>query len=324
MGEGILYLSSGDIAALGLGPAEAEAAVARAFRAKAGGDSWLIPKASISIAGGDVVQALVGALRSPAVTGVKWLSVRAGNAERGLPNIHGLIVLSDLETGRTRAIMDAGWITAARTAACTAIAARHLARPDSRHAGFVGCGLQARANLDALLRVLPDLAGITLFGRSAASRDGFAAHAAAAGLAVRHAATAEEAVRDMDVVVTSVPPAQGLAPFLDPRWLAPGSFVSAVDLGRSWDGAVWDGAFDLVATDDIAQSREIAAQGKLVSGGPYHAEIADLVSGRHPGRQAPAQRTCLLFAGIALADLALAAEVADRARAAGLGVMLAP
>ncbi|WP_323038574.1 ornithine cyclodeaminase family protein [Gemmobacter sp.] len=324
MDDRILYLSAGDIAALGLGAAQAEVAVTQAFRAKADGDSWLIPKASIPIAGGDVVQALVGALRAPPVSGVKWLSVRAGNGARGLPNIHGLIVLSDLETGQTRAMMDAGWITATRTAACTGIAARHLARAGSRRAGFVGAGLQARSNLDALRLVLPDLAEVTVFGRSAGSLDSFSAHAAAAGLVVHHAATAEQAVRGMDVVVTSVPPATGLKPFLDPRWLAPGSFLSAVDLGRTWDGAQWDGAFDLVATDDAGQSREIAAQGKLVSAGPYHAEIGDLVTGRHPGRQSDSQRTCLLFAGIALADLALASEVATRARAAGLGTLLAP
>lgn len=324
MEDSILYLSAGDIAALGLGAAEAEAAVTRAFRAKSDGDSWLIPKAAIPLGPGDVVQALVGALRDPALAGVKWVSVRAQNVARGLPSIHGLIVLSDLETGQTRAILDAGWITATRTAACTGIAARHLARPDSRRAGFVGAGVQARSNLEALRLALPDLAEVVVFGRSAASRDAFGAHATALGLRVHHAASAEQAVRDMDVVVTSVPPAEALAPFLDPRWLTPGSFLSAVDLGRPWHPAHWDAVFDLVATDDADQSRTLAAQGKLVSAGPYHAEIGDLVTGRHPGRQSRDQRACLLFAGIALADVALAADVVARARVAGLGTRLAP
>lgn len=315
----LLYLSSADIAALQPGPAEAHLAVEHVFRLKAAGRTRMAPKTAVPLHQTDAAMAMVGLMEEPPVAGVKWVGVVADNPARGLPNINGMIILSDSDTGLPRAILDAGWITATRTAACTGVVAAKLARPGSDSAGFVGCGLQAHANLDALRLVLPDLARVRIFGRGSASTARFAARVQELGLKAEVVATAREAVSDVDVVVTSVPPAPGFTPFLEAGWTRPDAFIAAVDLGRSWQPATWRPALAQVITDDIAQSTALIAQGKLLDGGPFDGEIGDLLQ---PDRAAPLGRSALLFAGSALADVSLAALLESRARAAGLGLEL--
>ncbi|RRH71482.1 ornithine cyclodeaminase family protein [Falsigemmobacter faecalis] len=315
----LLYLSSAAIAALRPDPQLARDAVAQAFRLKAEGRTRMAPKTAVALQGSDVAMAMVGMLEAPGLAGVKWVGVCPGNPAAGLAAINGVIVLSDAATGLPRAILDAGWITATRTAACTGVAAVHLADPQSESAGFIGCGLQAHANLDALLLALPGLQRVRIFGRGAASRDAFAARVHELGLRAEMAPTPEAAVREMDVVVSSVPPAPQLQPFLDPRWLTKRAFVSAVDLGRSWHQAPWRAAFDLVVTDDTDQSKALIEQGKLLDGGPFDGEIGDLLTAR---LSPPDGRRALLFAGTPLCDLALAARIEALAREAGLGMEL--
>ena len=120
---------------------------------------------------------------------------------------------------------------------------------------------------------------------------------------------------------TTVSAAPGFAPFLDGGWLKPGVFVAMVDLGRSWRLATIRD-LDVMATDDRAQSCVLAADGTLAHAGPWAADLAELVTRRHPGRTGERQRTGFVFAGIALADLAVAAHVFHRAGAAGIGVRL--
>ena len=136
-------------------------------------------------------------------------------------------------------------------------------------------------------------------------------------------ADARGAVEAADIVVTSVPAAPNFAPLLDGAWLKPGAFAAMVDLGRSWkQETICD--FDVMATDDRAQSEGLAAEGKLAHAGPWPADLADLAARRHPGRTGDRQRTGFVFAGIALADLAVAALAYRRALAAGVGTRLQP
>jgi alanine dehydrogenase len=217
--------------------------------------------------------------------------------------------------------MDGGWITGARTAAMSALAAVRLARPDAASIGFVGCGLQARTHLAALRSVLPKLAGVVAYSRTEASAARLAAEARASGLAAETTNLARAAVEGLDVVVSSVPDAAGFTPFLDPAWLAPGAFASAVDLGRSWHaGSIR--SLDLVATDDHRQSEALGLAGKLAFAGPFDADLADFASGAKPGRTSAAERAMFLFAGDALADLAAAQLMYETARQRGLGVRL--
>ena len=87
--------------------------------------------------------------------GIKWVSAYPENQKRGLPNINGLIILNQIETGLPYAIMDSSWITAYRTAAATILAAKYLALPDSRTVGILACGVQGRTNLEILANFFP-------------------------------------------------------------------------------------------------------------------------------------------------------------------------
>ena len=313
----ILYLSAEMVTEARVAPDELREALAAAYAAKARGAVHTVPKVAVTIGRGHSFQAMPVA--DAALAALKWVAVIP--PREGAVPISALVLLADVVTGEPVAIMDGAWITAARTAAMSALAASHLAWRDASAIGFIGCGVQARSHLAALRCVLPKLERVIAYSRTEASAARFAAEASDAGLEAEATANPRDAVAGLEVVVTSVPDAPGFAPFLDPAWLAPGAFVAAVDLGRSWQpGAIR--ALDLVATDDHRQSETLGAAGKLAFAGPFDADLAELASGAKSGRTGERQRAMFLFAGDALADLAAARLVYEAARRRGLGMKL--
>jgi ornithine cyclodeaminase/alanine dehydrogenase-like protein (mu-crystallin family) len=315
LGQDILYLSNADIEACGLGPAEVEQAVEAMFAAKAEGRAAMKPKLALQRPEQALFLASPGVMDQPPYAGLKWVGV-AGNAERGLPHIAGLILLSDAMTGMPVSAMDARWVTGVRTAAITAVAARRLARPDSASIGFIACGLQARSHLAALRPLFP-ITEIRAYSRRRTTAEAFAEEARAEGLDARPVDSPRAALLGMDIVVTTTPVVPPIEPFLDAAWLSEGSFTSMVDLGRSWISDSL-GRLDRVVTDDQAQ----AGTEGLAYQKPYDGEVADLVVGRVAGRKSRDERTALVFAGVGLADVAVAAAVYERAVEAGLGQRL--
>lgn len=318
----VRYLTAADVAAMAPSQQLLRDAVIRIFRATAARRTFHEPKLTMSIAPGHFFQTLIGAWPDADRAMVKWASIVAENSSRGLPNVAALIVLNDLETGQPLAILDGDWITAARTAAMTAVAATHLARGDSRSIGFVGCGVQAQSHLSALTSALPGLSRLRAYSRTRRSSEALADQACGAGLVAEVVETAQAAVEGCEVVVTSVPAQAGLKPFLDPAWVAPGGFVAAVDLGRSWLAGGLRSSFDILATDDHRQSGALGAAGKLAFPGPFDADLCDLVTGLHPGRRRVDERVLFLFPGMVLGDLAIAAMIYDLACAQDVGVKL--
>lgn len=319
--QGLLYLSDRDLVRLSIAPEEARAAIEEALRLPSG-DVFTVPKLNLPIRDGDFFQAMPAASRALGLALVKWTGVIAAPGP-GLPNVSALVALSDLACGHPVAVIAANRITALRTAAMSAIAALRLARVDSAAIAFVGTGVQARSHLAALKPLFPKLARALLLGRTPSAVAAFADEARVAGLACETIADARRAVEAADIVVTSVPAAPNFAPFLDGVWLRPGAFAAMVDLGRSWKReTIRD--LDMMATDDRAQSKMLAADGKLAHAGPWPADLADFAAGRHPGRTDERQRTGFVFAGMALADLAVASLIYRRALAAGIGTRLEP
>ncbi|MEE9480663.1 MAG: ornithine cyclodeaminase family protein [Kiloniellales bacterium] len=316
LGRDILFLSNADIEACALSLAEVEQAVEAMFAAKAAGTAWMKPKLALQAPGRALFLASPGVMDEPSYAGVKWVGV-AGNQERGLPHIAGLIVLNDAATGMPVSAMDARWVTDVRTAAITAVTARRLARPDSASIGFVACGRQARAQLAALRPHFP-IARVRAFSRRLTTAEAFADEVRAQGLEAEAVEDPRAALADMDIVITSTPVVPRTEPFLDAAWLAPGSFTGMVDLGLSWISETLPG-LDQVVTDDIAQ----AGSENLAYPKPYDGEVADLVAGRLAGRPSPEARTALVFAGVGLADVAVGAAVYERAAEKGIGRVLA-
>ena len=319
MSEPILYLSAEAVARADVSLDTLRDTCADAYAARARGGVRIEPKVAVTIAPGHAVQAMPVAMPEASVAALKWVAVTP--ATEGRPGVTSLVILSDLESGETRAIMDGTWITGARTAAMSALAARSLARADAATIGFIGCGVQARTHLAALRRVLPGLVRVVACSRSERSAELFAEEARAQGLDAQTTRAPREAVEGLDVVVSSVPDAPGSAPFLDPDWLAPGAFVSAVDLGRSWRAEAIR-SIEILATDNHRQSEALGRAGKLPFAGPYDADLAELATGAKRGRTGASERAMFLFAGDALADLAAARLVYEAARERGLGIAL--
>jgi ornithine cyclodeaminase len=251
--------------------------------------------------------------------GLKSVVIAPANAARGLDLHQGFVALFDGETGETRAIMNAGGITAVRTAAVTGVATRLLAREGARTLAILGAGIQGKANLEAMRAVGNFdrvLAWSRTSGRVAAELDG-----------VEEVATVEEAVRDADVVVTATSAPE---PILRREWLKAGAHVNAVgssipttrelDTQTMADAALFvDRRESTVneAGDFLFPQREGAI-------GPDHirAELGELLIGSAEGRRSDEELTVFKSLGLAVEDLAAAEHVLRRAEAENVGTVV--
>ena len=312
--DGIRYLSRRDVERLAVSASEIADRLETLLVAERAGGAWEAPKASIAPGDGRLSLALLSASRKPSLAVLKTVGVSPANAARGLPHIGGVIVVHDGESGMPVAILDAEHITAVRTAAISLVAARRLARGDSRSVGFVGCGVQAASHLDALASELP-IERIVAFSRRRESAEALRARAEAAGSAGRVAGDAGDAIAGVDIVVSSIPDQPGFRPFLDAGRLRPGTLAIGVDLGRSWIPETFT-AFDRVAVDDLRRH----ADRPMVTEVPVDADLHSLIA--EPRRTDRTARTAFMFGGVGLGDLAAASICLERARECGVGVML--
>ncbi|HVZ45191.1 MAG TPA: NAD(P)-binding domain-containing protein [Ramlibacter sp.] len=316
----LLHLTDADVRALGLDARAVREAVRDAFLSYSSGTIRCEAKTVLGLGEGHSFQSLSAADTQRRCAVLKWVGVVPPGAGE-TTNIHASMLLSDADTGRVLCLMDARRATAWRTAAMSALAAQHLARAESTVIGFVGAGTQAGNHLAALLEVLPNLKAVRATSATGRSAERLVRQAREFGLDAS-VCGAQEAVSGSDVVVTTVPLRAGFAPFIDAAWLRAGGFAAAVDLGRSWkrDGLA---SMDVTAVDESAL-RHYGKPGGLVPS-LEHAEatLVDLVAGRHPGRGGARERTMFFSSGSAVADLAVAMLIHERALAHGAGTWLA-
>jgi ornithine cyclodeaminase/alanine dehydrogenase len=217
--------------------------------------------------------------------------------------------------------MDATWITAQRTGAATALAAKYLARPDSTIAGILACGAQGRSNLTALSRLFP-LTHARAFDILPEAADRFVGEMGEMlGIEVEVVGSPEDAVRGCDLVVTSGPILENPAPTIQPGWLELGAFASLVDFDSYWTGAAMAKA-DKLATDDIEQMEYYRQLGYFRQTPRAYADLGEIVCGQKPGRESPDERILCVNLGIALDDMATAILVYEEAKKQGLGQTL--
>jgi alanine dehydrogenase len=244
--------------------------------------------------------------------------------KRGLPRIQGVIVVSDGSTGAPFAVMDSTAITRLRTAAATAVAAKHLARPDSKIVTICGCGVQGRAQLRALARVL-SVKTVFCFDEEKDRALHFAKELAPElGFPVTAAHDLRSATQASDIVVTCTPSKK---PLLFPGFLSPGTFISAVG-ADSEEKQELDPALMAAATIVTDVTEQCAAFGDLhhalasglVKREDVYAELGEIVAGRKPGRRSAEEVIVFDSTGMALQDVAAASVVYQRARASGLGL----
>jgi len=316
--ETILYLSRRDVEAVNLPMAEIIAALEAMFKEKGLGQTEMPPKPGIHTRPDAFIHAMPAYIPSLEAAGVKWVSGYPANQAKGLPYISGLLILNDPETGIPLAVMDCTWITAMRTGAATAVAAKFLARPDSRTAGIIACGVQGRSNLEALACLFP-LETVRCYDMHPAVAERFAHEMGARlGLSIEVVGSAEAAVRGLDLVVTSGPIVKHPQPVIEADWLAAGAFASPVDFDAYWQGGAL-AQIDKLATDDHDQMRYYRSTGYFqVTPEPY-ADLGQIAAGLKPGRENAAERTMSINLGLALDDMATAIHIYQAARARGLG-----
>ena len=269
--------------------------------------------------GEETLMGLMPAHRSAPVPlySLKTVVIAPGNAARGLDSHQGFVALFDGETGETRALLNAGAITAVRTAAVSGVATRLLAREDARTLAILGAGIQAKAHLEAM-RAVRDFDRVLVWSRTpgrAAELDG-----------VEEAATAEAAVRGADVVVTATSAPE---PILFRAWLKKGAHVNAagssIPTTRELDTATMAAASLFVdrrestlneAGDYLFPMREGAI-------GPEHVrgELGEILIGAVPGRTSEDELTVFKSLGLAVEDLAAAEHVLRRAEAENAGTV---
>ena len=317
----VLYLSRADVERVGLDLPAILGLLEKAFREKAAGRVEMPPKPGIHTRPEAFLHAMPAYIPAMGAAGIKWVGAYPENHKRGLPYISGLVVLNDVETGLPYAVMDCTWITAYRTGAATALAAKALARPESHVAAILACGVQGRTNLEALAAVFP-LTLVYAYDIVPEARERYVEEMTAKlHLKIIGVDDPRMAVAASDLVVTSGPILKNPAPTIQKDWLQPGAFASAVDFGSTWTPEALV-QIDKLSTDDLPQFhyyREIGYFQKIPT--PY-AELGEILTGRKPGREGAKERTLAMNLGLAMEDMALAPTIYRLAQERGIGTLL--
>lgn len=318
----LLYLSRGDVERIALPMTEIIEAVASALSEKARGRAEMPPKHWLAPSKDRFFSAMTGVLPVVSAAACKWQSGSPDNHRHGLPYITGLLILNDLATGAVLAVMDSTWLTERRTAAATAVAARHLARPGARVMAVLGCGLQGRANLDAVRTVLPAINRVRAYDIAPAALRRYAEEVAAKqGVEVAQCDSPREAIDGADIVVTCGPITATGNRVIEPGWLKPGGLAVTLDYDCYWTAGGL-AAVDLLLSDDLEQIRHMQDYGYFAGLDRPIGELGEVVAGLRTGRQSPDQAIVSINMGIALEDVVTARRIYDRAQSSGIGTLL--
>ncbi|KYH39048.1 MAG: alanine dehydrogenase [Candidatus Hecatellales archaeon B24] len=262
------------------------------------------------------------------IAGVKIVNTHPENRRKyGLPTVAGIIVLANPETGAILAILEATWITLAKTAAASAVATKYLARKEADCLGLVGAGLQAVAHLEALNQVMK-LGEAKVWSRTRRTAEKFVERMAGQypDVKLTVAETVREAAEGCDVIATLTPSRK---PIVMGEWVKPGIHINAM-------GADAPGKQELdpsilrkakIVVDDLEHSSHSGeinvplSQG-LISKENVYGEIGEIALGRKPGRTSSREITVFASTGVAIQDIAVAEAVYRKAVKQGFGLKI--
>ena len=250
--------------------------------------------------------------------GIKWVNVHPDNRKRGIPTVMAMMILSDPSSGLPLCIMDATYITALRTGAAGAIAAKYLARKNSKRVGLVGCGVQAATQLAALSTIFKikevsvwslKREDITKFKKIVSSKSHFKINARD---------TIRSCVEGSDIVVTTTPSRK---PIVKSSWIKEGTHINAIGADakgkEELEGALLKRAKVVVDSwEQASHSGEINVplKKKIISKKSIYADIGEIVTGRKKGRTNPKEITVFDSTGLAIQDIAVANLIYRKAK----------
>jgi ornithine cyclodeaminase len=323
------YINGPDIEKLALTDAEILAAVESGLAAQGKGEVSIEPRVHLTAdkAFNGHFNVLRGYVAPLGYAGVKIVSDYVDNYKHGLPSELGMLNLFDPRTGAPVALINATWITDARTGAVTALGARHLARKDSKVLGHIGARGTAYWNV-RLLDSLFDFDEIRVHSRRPESRNAFAEKLARdLGKKITVTEDWESCVRGADIVVEASR-LEKPEPMLKTEWIKRGALVmpygtmSAVELSLTdiMDKFVMD-HWGQAKAGPYGALRAHVDSGRL-SEANLHAELGQIVAGLKPGRESDEETILFWHRGLSLSDIALGAAILEKSRRQDVGQML--
>ncbi|MBP1990409.1 ornithine cyclodeaminase family protein [Paenibacillus eucommiae] len=319
----MLYLSKEDVMKVNVSMEEIIQSLERMFRLKGEGKTEMPPKPGIHTQKDAFIHAMPAYIPDMNVAGVKWVSGYPDNYKSGLPYITGLMILNSPATGIPLAVMDCTWVTAKRTGAATAVAAKYMARPESHTLGILGCGVQGESNLEALMIVQKQIRTVYTYDIFPQKTESFITKMALQYPQVEFikAAIPKDAVVDCDIIVTTGPILKEPEPVIEAEWFKEGSFASPVDFDSYWKPA----AMHLSAkfcTDDYEQMMYYKQDGYFRNIPEVYADLGQIIAGQKPGRENNQERIMSVNLGLALEDMAVGTIIYERAVQMKLGTWL--
>ena len=232
------------------------------------------------------------------------------NKKHGRPTIISTTMFCDAESGEVKAIIDSTQLTALRTGALCALAAKHMAREDASVVGIIGCGVQARSQMEGLMKVRK-LKKVKIYDVNAAAMDTFVSDMTKLGVPIEKSTA--DGVLDADIVVAATVSKE---PVVFYSKLKPGTHVTSVGAhtpdARELDAALVKKAKVVIDSKDCLRSGDLRdCKGSLT-------EIQEVIAGKKI-RQSAADITLFKSVGTALQDIAMAAMVYEKARKMGIG-----
>ncbi len=292
-------------------------AVDDSFKDLGDGNVLLHPRRRLHVPGGSYLHYMAAADTRNGYMGMKiYTSSKTG--------LRFLVPLFHAVTGDLLALIEADYLGQVRTGAASGVATRLLSRKDSHAVGIIGTGLQAHTQLQAIAQVRK-IDRIRVYGRNAEKRAAFAKEASAAvKVKVEAAESGEAAVREADIIVTATSASEAV---LEGKWLRPGVHINAIGANfpqkRELDAEAVSRA-TVIVVDSCEQSKMeagdlIQAFGENAARWDGVRELAQIATGKAPGRVRPEDVTLFKSNGIATEDVATAARVYERAREMGVG-----
>ncbi len=219
-------------------------------------------------------------------------------------------------------VMDCIWITAMRTGAATAVAAKYLANMDSNTIGILGCGVQGRTNLEALKIIMPGLREVKAYDISQDAANTYAEEMRTkTGLDIKIVKTPKEAVENSDVIVTAGPILKEPNPAIEFDWLKPGVFASPVDFDSYFKKSAFEGCEKFV-TDDREQCLYYKSLGYFQHVSEIYADLGEIAAGSKPGRGNRAEIIICANLGLAIDDMVTAIKIYKKAVDNNIGTWL--
>ncbi len=329
----VLYLSMKDvIEAGGNDVGLALQSIQHVFECQASGD-YVLPSKVVLRWGGEESEHAKGFINSMPgyiggkynIAGIKWIGSQPDNVARGLPQATAVVVLNDVATKIPLAIMEGSVISAMRTAAVTALAAKYLSKEKSFKLGIIGAGIIAKNILRAVLNVRPSIKEAFVFDIQKERAEKFSLEMSTeCGINVRAVEKPEEAVKSMPIFFTAT---TSKSPVVKDGWMDEGAFYSQLagfeaemEVLINSDKVVLDNTEEVIHRGTSTLCR--ALEENLFKKESVYAELKDVVSGCSPGRENETERIFFNSVGMGIEDVAFAAEILKNARIRNIGKVI--